>query len=193
MAAVARVDGEAQGASYLADDAHLHTLVSRVASTLASTRSASTQRETAANDGAAPCHAAATRLLVALFRADRNRVASRVAKLSLTEKQACEHALRDAAPDFKGAVSSVRKEEVSKPSNIISEETERAARATLSAAVAALAREVRGGADAARGGHGEGGLRERGAVRGVGGRGGAVGGDHDACVGLESLQQSGFG
>ena len=150
LAAVARVDGEAQGASYLADDAHLHTLVSRVASTLASTRSASTQRETAANDGAAPCHAAATRLLVALFRADRNRVASRVAKLSLSEKQACEHALRDAAPDFKGAVSASRKEETSAPSNMISEETERAARATLSAAVAALAREVRGGADAAR-------------------------------------------
>ena len=87
---------------------------------------------------------------MALFRADRNRVASRVAKLSLAEKQACEHALRDAAPDFKSAVSNVRKEEAAAPSNLVSEETERAARATLSAAVAALAREVRGGADARR-------------------------------------------
>ena len=59
------------------------------------------------------------------------------------KSSACEHALRDAAPDFKSAVSASRKEETAAPSNIVSEETERAARATLSAAVAALAREVR--------------------------------------------------
>ena len=69
---------------------------------------------------------------------------SSVAAYHLAEKQACEHALQEMpAPDFKSAVSSVRKEEAAAPSNLVSEETERAARATLSAAVAALAREVR--------------------------------------------------
>jgi hypothetical protein len=152
LAAVARVDGESNGPSYLSNDTQLGNLVGRVAATLAATRAAASQRETAANDGAAPCHAAATRLLVALFRADRPRVSSRVAKLALAEKQACEHALSDAAPDFKSAVARSRREAVAEsiPSAFVAPETEQAARATLGAALAALAREVRGGADAAQ-------------------------------------------
>ena len=93
---------------------------------------------TAANDGAALRHAAATRLLVALFRADRNRVASRVAKLSLNEKQARARAGRGAR--LQGCCICIRKEETaSRPSNMVSEETESRTR-HIKAAVAALAR-----------------------------------------------------